>query len=346
MSSSSSQANEVPLLAAPPPSLAWGTSPSLYLSYGIASLQGRRAALTDAVAAAPSFTVLSPPMGLDYFAVFDGHDGTAVAKYLQKRLGAAIAGLIEHELMASANPRFLRSNDVAQWWNTTIQQAFWYVDNELTGVVGDDMMDVGATALVVLVLKNYLVLANCGFSKAVVSCGGEAVVLSPEHQEDMAGLQKLMEMTGCDLADAKLLMAKQTARVFGSALHKADEVEMMPPEVISVARELGDEFLILASDGVWESVTPAAACAFVRQSLLTTPSELDARGSPTLVAKELAEHAIDMGSQDNVSVILVLFKDFWTTTNTATESATEPPKTVRRRRRNVRLAGPEWDHCG
>ncbi|GJN38135.1 hypothetical protein PR202_gb27148 [Eleusine coracana subsp. coracana] len=345
MSPSSSKANEVPLLAAPP-SLAWGTSPSLYLSYGIASLKGRRPALTDAVAAVPSFMVLSPPMGLDYFAVFDGHEGTAVAKYLQKRLGGAIAGLIEHELVASGNPRFLRSNDVAQWWNTTIQQAFWCVDKELAGVVGDDVMDVGATALVVLVLKKYLVLANCGFSMAVVSRGGEAVVLTPEHQEDMAEMHKLMKMTGCDLADAKLLKAKQATRVFGSALYQGDEVEMMPPEVISVARELGDEFLILASDGFWESVTPAAACAFVRQSLLTTPSEMDARGSPTLVAKELAEHAIDMGSQDNVSVVLVLFRDFWTTPNTATGSATGPSKTVRRQRRNVRLAGPEWDHRG
>ena len=61
----------------------WGESPELYLSYGTVSLAGRRPELTDAVAAVRSFTLLSPPMGLDYFAVVDGrHLGKAVAERL------------------------------------------------------------------------------------------------------------------------------------------------------------------------------------------------------------------------------------------------------------------------
>lgn len=147
---------------------------------------------------------------------------------------------------------------------------------------------------------------------------------------------------------------------------------MAPPEVIAVRRQkLEDDFLILASDGVWESLTPAAACTFVRKRLFAKRSKLYVRGSPTLLAKALAEHAIGKGSQGNVSVVLVLFRDFWSqcavTTPTATGStagpsvpaqepteaavpsvpAQEPTKTARARKPNVRLAGPEWDysHC-
>jgi protein phosphatase 2C len=82
-----------------------------------------------------------------------------------------------------------------------------------------------------------------------------------------------------------------------------------------------DDFLILASDGLWDAVTPALACGLVRRRLVTTPRidrprepPLDARGSPTVLAKELAVQAVRAGSQDNVSVVLVLFRDFWART--------------------------------
>jgi protein phosphatase 2C len=167
--------------------LFWGASPRLYLSYGIASLQGKRPSLSDAVAAVPPFSPLSPPLGLDYFAVFDGYRGTAVAKYLQERLCEAIAQGIRDELI-TWNPRCLRSesdNNAAEWWKVTMEVAFLSVDTRLVSgnAVGeDDVINVGATALVALVHENYIVLANCGFSKAVMSRGGEAVLLTPEHE--------------------------------------------------------------------------------------------------------------------------------------------------------------------
>lgn len=92
-------------------------------------------------------------------------------------------------------------------------------------------------------------------------------------------------------------------------------------DVVAVERGAGDDFLILGSDGLWDAVTPALACGLVRRRLVTTPRidrprepPLDARGSPTVLAKELADQAVRAGSQDNVSVVLVLFRDFWART--------------------------------
>ena len=173
-----SSESDVPGAARLPESkaLAWGTAPALYLSYGMASLRGRRPALTDAVAAARSFTALSPPLGLDYFAVIDGgHLGAAAAVRLRARLAAAIAERIDGEV-----PLFggASSRDVEGWWRTVIREAFRAVSGEVAASGGG-----GATALVALVLEKYIVVANCGVggSKAVLSRCGEHVELSTDH---------------------------------------------------------------------------------------------------------------------------------------------------------------------
>lgn len=173
-----------PEAAAPEDPLKWGESPELYLSYGTVSLAARRPELTDAVAAVRSFTVLSPPMGLDYFAVVDGrHLGAAAAERLPSRLGKAIAEQVEGELL-SENPRFLGASshdDVAAWWGTAIEEAFRAVHEELAA--GEDGAPVGATtALVALVMEKYFVVASSGGAKAVLCRGGEHVQLTPDPE--------------------------------------------------------------------------------------------------------------------------------------------------------------------
>ncbi|XP_062233016.1 probable protein phosphatase 2C 8 [Phragmites australis] len=342
-----SSEDEVPTPApAAPVSMAWGTSPSLYLSYGWVSMKGRRPALTDAVAAEQSFTALSPPMGLDYFAVFDGHFGAAVAEHLRARLGTAIAERVESELLTET-PRFGASHDVPGWWRTVLQEAFQAVDEEMASVgEAGEAAAVGATALVALVLDKYIVLANCGVSRAVLSRGSEVMQLTSEHRvklplalgihmscpkPDACHLSQQVQLNRpdekplqgvendggrVDESTSKVDNVLKTTRAFGSSLYKPCVTS--EPEVTVVEREPQDEFLILASDGLWDAVAPASACDFVRQRLLkpsviTMPWEtlLDDRGSPTVLAKELAEGAVRAGSQDNVSVALVLFMDFW-----------------------------------
>ncbi|XP_051223802.1 probable protein phosphatase 2C 8 isoform X2 [Lolium perenne] len=305
---------------APSSVLPWGDCPTLYLSYGIASLQGRLPELTDALAAVPSFTTLSPPLGLDYFGVFDGHFGAAVANRLSERLHGAISEQIESELSALF-PRFLHGSrgDVEGWWREAIADAFLAVDEEVlmrgsaTGTAA-----AGATALVALVLKDYLVLANCGVSRAVISRGGEAVQLTAEHRPNRPDEKQRVENAGGRVDESTNTVdgVLPTSRAFGSSAYK--QYVTAEPEVRAVARDPRDEFLILATAGLWDHVSPAAACRLVERKLrsrvrVTTPwvASLGGRGSPTALAKELAEHAVRAGSPDNVSVVLVLFRDFW-----------------------------------
>ncbi|RCV23600.1 hypothetical protein SETIT_5G019800v2 [Setaria italica] len=273
---SMSRESDVPEAARAPESMAWGTPPALYLSYGMVSLRGRRPALTDAVAAAQSFTALSPPLGLDYFAVLDGGLlGTA----------AAIAERIDGELRSEA-PRFRggASHDVAGWWRMVIGEAFQTVNGEVVASGG-----AGATALVALVLEKYIVVVKCGggASKAVLSRGGEHVGLTPDRWVKLFLLSSFM----------------------WSSSYEPPPVTAEPDVVAVERKQAQDDFLILASDGLWGAVTAALACGLVRRRLAPVDA---ARGSPAAVlAKELADKALYAGSEDNVSVAIVLFKDFW-----------------------------------
>jgi len=211
-----SSESDVPGAARLPESkaLAWGTAPALYLSYGMASLRGRRPALTDAVAAARSFTALSPPLGLDYFAVIDGgHLGAAAAVRLRARLAAAIAERIDGELRGEV-PLFggASSRDVAGWWRTVIREAFRAVSGEVAASGGG-----GATALVALVLEKYIVVANCGVgaSKAVLSRCGEHVELTTDRRVKLFLLSAFIRLSLCpDFRLASMHILEQSSHIF------------------------------------------------------------------------------------------------------------------------------------
>lgn len=72
------------------------------------------------------------------------------------------------------------------------------------------------------------------------------------------------------------------------------------PEFVSCDLTRDDEFLILGSDGLWDVVTPAEACNHVRQALA-------AGKTTTVISEELCALSLNLGSADNVTVIVVQF---------------------------------------
>ncbi|OEL30583.1 hypothetical protein BAE44_0008400 [Dichanthelium oligosanthes] len=196
---------DVPAAATGPESLKWGESPALYLSFGTAALEDSRPAQAgDTVVVMPSFTVLSPPMGLDYFAVFDSrHPGAGVSRHLIALLDDAIARQVEAEL-ARESPRFAGESpdDVVGWWETVVQEAFRVVHEDTSREGEDAAVVLGTSTLVALVLEKYIVIANCGASKAVLCRGGEHVELPPEHRANKEDENKSVENVGGNVPDS------------------------------------------------------------------------------------------------------------------------------------------------
>lgn len=83
------------------------------------------------------------------------------------------------------------------------------------------------------------------------------------------------------------------------------------PEIRSELITPKTEFAILATDGLWDVMTPQVAVTFVRKKL-TSPSPNSSSSSNRnqdlhKIAQELIHEAIDRGSVDNVSCIILAF---------------------------------------
>ena len=62
----------------------------------------------------------------------------------------------------------------------------------------------------------------------------------------------------------------------------------------------GDEFLVLASDGLWDVVSPDEAVKMIRAAFAVNKS-------PSEAAEELCELSIKLGSSDNVTIVITRF---------------------------------------
>ena len=81
------------------------------------------------------------------------------------------------------------------------------------------------------------------------------------------------------------------------------------PEVTVVDRTDKDEFLILASDGLWDVVSNDVACKITRNCLSGRAAskypESVSGSTATDAAALLVELAISRGSKDNISIVVV-----------------------------------------
>jgi protein phosphatase 2C len=153
------------------------------------SVIGQRREMEDAVAIARAF--LAPaPAGADgcggeedFFAVYDGHGGSRVAEACRDRMHVVLAEELRGRLTGTrADARGMKE---------ALAASFARVDGEVVGgaAAGTDAdvdearsRTVGSTAVVVVVGRRRIVVANCGDSRAVLSRGGVAVPLSTDHK--------------------------------------------------------------------------------------------------------------------------------------------------------------------
>ncbi|TYH41112.1 hypothetical protein ES332_D12G294200v1 [Gossypium tomentosum] len=239
----------------------------------------------------------------DFYGVYDGHGGSGVAEECKERLHKV---LVEEIVVEEGG------NGID--WGRTMKRSFEKMDEEVSrGMLGEEM--VGSTAVVAVVGNGKVVVANCGDSRAVLSRGGVAVALSFDHKpEGPAGLERIEAAGGrvINWNGHRVLGVLATSR---SIVHAGDgylkPFVICKPEVN--IRELTDrdEFLILASDGLWDVVSNKVACQVVRKCLNSRVRResiaiVDGnRNRAAGAAAVLVELAMARGSKDNISVIVI-----------------------------------------
>lgn len=142
-------------------------------------------------------------------------------------------------------------------------------------------------------------VANVGDCRAVLcTADGTAVDLTTDHKASLPAEQKRIEESGGFVHNGRLDGILQISRGFGDLAHKQDGHLVVTPDVLEHLVVPADQFLLLASDGLFDVLTSQQAVNFVLRKLQT-------HGDVQLAAQELVLKAQAYFAHDNVSVIIV-----------------------------------------
>uniref|UniRef100_A0A182NT70 PPM-type phosphatase domain-containing protein n=1 Tax=Anopheles dirus TaxID=7168 RepID=A0A182NT70_9DIPT len=162
----------------------------------------------------------------------------------------------------------------------------------------------GTTALIAVIHRSKLIVANVGDSRGVM-CDhkGNAIPLSFDHKPQQVREQKRIADAGGFIAFKgvwRVAGILATSRALGDYPLKEKNLVIANPDVLSF--DLVDhrpQFLILASDGLWDTFTNEEAVAFVRERL----------DEPHFGAKSIALQSYNRGSVDNITVLVIVLKN-------------------------------------
>ncbi|GER45116.1 protein phosphatase 2C family protein [Striga asiatica] len=255
-----------------------GLSQNGKFSYGYASSPGKRSSMEDFYETRID-GVDGEIVGL--FGVFDGHGGARAAEYVKQNL---FTNLIKH-------PKFISDTKSA------IADAYSHTDSEFLKSENNQNRDAGSTASTAILVGDRLLVANVGDSRAVICRGGDAIAVSRDHKPDQTDERQRIEDAGGFVMWAgtwRVGGVLAVSRAFGDRLLK--QYVVADPEIQEEKVDDTLEFLILASDGLWDVVTNEEAVSMTRP--ISDPEE---------AAKRLMQEAHQRGSGDNITVVVVRF---------------------------------------
>ncbi|XP_054786106.1 probable protein phosphatase 2C 11 isoform X1 [Prosopis cineraria] len=246
-------------------------------SYGYSSFKGKRTSMEDFYE-----TRVSEVDGqmVAFFAVFDGHGGSRTAEYLKKNLFKNI----------SSHPDFIKDT------KTAIVEAFKQTDVDYLKEEKDHHRDAGSTASTAVLMGDRIVVANVGDSRVVASRAGSAVPLSIDHKPDRSDERHRIEEAGGFIIWAgtwRVGGVLAVSRAFGDKFLKPYVVA--DPEIQEEEID-GVDFIIIASDGLWNVISNKEAVSLVQN---ITDAEAASR--------ELIKEAYTRGSSDNITCLVVRF---------------------------------------
>jgi len=255
-----------------------------FTQVGLADMIGKRPTMEDALALQGT---LDGHEDWDFYGLYDGHAGREAATFSGEHVHRVMLDLLK-ESKSSPLDALSESYPVV---NQKFRE-FLYSD-EFTG----QSKYCGSTAVSVFLQGQKIYVVNVGDSRAVLCRGGKALRLSYDHKpyEDTEQ-DRIRGFGGCVMGE--------TGRVNGllAVSRSIGDFYMQPYVVDEPFRkeydlESDDEFLILACDGVWDEVKDSIAVDLVRDEK-----------NPFLASCKLRDYAYLLGSDDNISVIIVRFK--------------------------------------
>lgn len=288
------------------------------IRWGSALLQGPREEMED-----DAMIVQSDDLaGFSYAAVFDGHAGFSSVRFLRDELYKECVRALHGGLL-------LKGKDL-NVISKALQDAFENADAKLMTWLETSGQEIesGSTATVVFVSNDALFVSHVGDSSVVFSRSGKAEVLTTSHRPYGSSRTSLDEIrrvreAGGWIVNGRICGDISVSRAFGDMRFKNKKDEMLEkgvvegrwskkfasrvkfqshlltasPDVSQVNLGSDAEFILLASDGLWDYINSFEAVNFVRNQLWE-------HGDVQRACEALARTALDRRSQDNISIII------------------------------------------
>ena len=145
---------------------------------------------------------------------------------------------------------------------SSIKNSFSLVDNEILDDESLIKNDVGSTATIVLLFSlgteyfssKYLICANIGDSKGYILSDKKMVQITKEHNCRNDNEVSRIKKSGGIIFNNRVFGKLMLSRSFGDKEMKKHGVISEPDLFIKKITE-EDKFIIIASDGVWDTVT-------------------------------------------------------------------------------------------
>ena len=169
--------------------------------------------------------------------------------------------------------------------------------------------------MVAVIEGETLYVANAGDSRCVLCHDGIALPMSRDHKPTDPDEYMRIKRAGGFVSDGRVNGCLNLSRALGDMEYKrtpnlSPEEYMITanPDIKSMDLQTGDQFLILACDGIWDVLSDQEACDFVLSRL--RQKQPLAQISSELCDFCLAEDAEGSGEGcDNMTAMIVLFRD-------------------------------------
>ncbi|KAI7727323.1 hypothetical protein M8C21_027595 [Ambrosia artemisiifolia] len=201
---------------------------------GVCSVKGRKSFMED------THTIVSSSnIEKGFFGVYDGHGGSKAAEYVAKNLHSNVFDMLEK----------CSENTTTE---EVVKAAFMKTDDEFL----KQGLESGACCVTALIKEKELFVSNLGDCRAVISKKGKAESLTKDHKASQDDERKRIQDKG-----GYVELHRGTWRVHGvlavsrsiGDAHLKDWVLGEPEtKILPLTDDL--EYLVLASDGLWDEV--------------------------------------------------------------------------------------------
>uniref|UniRef100_A0A915M8T0 protein-serine/threonine phosphatase n=1 Tax=Meloidogyne javanica TaxID=6303 RepID=A0A915M8T0_MELJA len=136
--------------------------------------------------------------------------------------------------------------------------------------------DSGSTACVAFLLEKHIIVANVGDTRSVLCRSKQALDLSSDHKpEDELEKERIVTAGGNVSSDGRVNGGLNLSRAFGDHFYKQESKLSLSsqqiialPDITVTQRDFeNDEFLVVACDGIWNSLTSQQVCDFILERI-------------------------------------------------------------------------------